>query len=74
MLEHLHIPVASIAARKNSVMTEQLARRCRPRIAALFDEYAASDLRVRLADTGIKVLGGEEGVLEAASVENGRLY
>ena len=69
VLEHLHIPVASIAARKNSVMTEQLARRCRPRIAALFDEYAASDLRVRLADTGIKVLGGEEGVLEAASVE-----
>jgi 1-deoxy-D-xylulose-5-phosphate reductoisomerase len=69
VLEHLSIPVASLAAGKNSVMMEQLARRCRPRIAALFDENAAADLRVRLADTDIKVLGGEDGVLEAASVE-----
>lgn len=69
VLEHLSIPVASLAAGKNSVMMEQLARRCRPRIAALFDEKAATDLRVRLADTDIKVLGGEDGVLEAASIE-----
>lgn len=69
VLEHLNIPIASLAAGKNSKMMERLARRCKPRLAAVFDENAAADLRVRLADTDIKVLGGQEGVIEAASVE-----
>ncbi len=69
VLEHLNIPIASLAAGKNSIMMERLARRCKPRLAAVFDENAAADLRVRLADTDIKVLGGQEGVIEAASVE-----
>jgi len=69
VLEKLNIPVASLAAGKNHAEMERLARRCRPRVAALFDEAAARELKTALADTGIKVLGGEEGVLEAASVE-----
>jgi len=69
VLEHMNIPVASLAACKNHAEMERLARRCRPRVAALFDEAAAKELRSALADTDIKVLGGEEGVLEAASVE-----
>ena len=55
VLEHLDIPIASLAAGKNSVMMEHLARRCKPRLVALFNEEAI-DLRVRLADTNIKVL------------------
>lgn len=65
----MNIPVASLAAGKNHAEMERLARRCRPRVAALFDEAAAKELRLALADTDIKVLGGEEGVIEAASVE-----
>lgn len=69
VLEHLDIPIASLAAGKNSVMMEHLARRCKPRLVALFNEEAAADLRVRLADTNIKVLGGQQGVIEAALVK-----
>ena len=34
------------------------------------DEKAASDLRVRLADTDIRVASGQEGLLEAAALES----
>ena len=51
------------ASRSSSEMSD-LARRFFPRIIAMADEKAAKDLRVRLADTDIKVLSGEEGILE----------
>lgn len=70
VLERLNIPVASLAAGNNHSEMELLARRCRPRVAALFDESAAKELKTALADTDIRVLGGEEGVIEAASVES----
>jgi 1-deoxy-D-xylulose-5-phosphate reductoisomerase len=65
--ERLNIRVSALAAFSDSALIESQARRFRPDIAALFDEKAAADLKIRLADTGVKVLGGEEGVIEAAS-------
>ena len=47
---------------------EEQARRFRPRLAVLTDEAAARDLTVRLADTGTKVLGGPQGLEEAAAL------
>jgi len=61
--------ITALAAGQNVTALEAQARRFRPKIAALFDEKAAADLRVRLADTDITVLGGEAGVLKAASAE-----
>ncbi len=43
--------------------TEAAARRFKPRFVAMADETAASELRVRLGDTDVKVLSGQEGIL-----------
>ena len=43
-------PVAGLAACSNVAVMEEQIRRHRPRLAALFDEEAAADLRVRTAD------------------------
>ena len=64
---HLGIPVAAIAARRDTALLERQARQFRPRIAAVFDEDAAADLRVRLADTDVRVLPGMDGLMEAAA-------
>lgn len=63
---NLNIKVMALAARSNVVLMEEQARRFRPALAALESEEAARDLRTRLADTGIKVVGGKAGVMEAA--------
>ena len=67
--EHLGLEVCALAAGKRARELEEAARRFRPRLAVLYDEAAAADLRVRLADTGTKVLSGMGGLLEAASME-----
>ena len=58
----------ALAANSSAERMEEQARRYRPVIAALADERAAADLRVRLADTNVHVLSGLEGVLEAAAL------
>ena len=60
------IKITALAAGRNIKILEEQARRYKPETATVFDEAAAKDLAVRLADTGIKVLSGEEGVCEAA--------
>ena len=60
--------VAAITVDKSVELAEAQARRFRPRLAAAADEKAAADLRLRLADTQVKVLSGREGLLEAASL------
>lgn len=59
--------VLALAAGKNIKLLESQARRFMPQIVAVYDAAAASDLKAALRDTGIKVLSGEEGVIEAAS-------
>ena len=65
---HLGIPVAAIAARSDIALLERQAREFRPRLAAVFDEDAAADLRVKLADTPTEVLAGMDGLMEAAAL------
>ena len=66
--EKLHIGVAALAARSSVKLLEEQARRFSPSLVSVFDESAARDLRVRLADTGIRVVSGEGGLLEAAAL------
>lgn len=62
--------VAALTANSSVKLMEQQARQCKPELAVLMDETAAADLRVRLADTNVKVLGGMGGLLEAAAVQS----
>ncbi|WP_418725751.1 1-deoxy-D-xylulose-5-phosphate reductoisomerase [Dysosmobacter sp.] len=64
--EQMGLRVAAITARSSVDRVEEQVRKFRPSLAVLTDEAAARDLAVRLADTGTKVIGGPEGLLEAA--------
>ena len=60
--------VAAITVNKSAELAEAQARQFRPKLVVAANEAAAADLRVRLADTNIKVLSGQEGLLEAAAL------
>ena len=61
--------VAAITAHGSVDAMEAQIRKFRPGLAALADEAAAADLRVRVADTSTRVLGGEEGVCACAAAD-----
>ena len=65
--EYLGIPVTALAANRKIDMVEEQARRLKPEFVAIYDENAANDLRIRLADTDIKVGSGMAGLIEAAA-------
>lgn len=65
--KRLNLRIKALAAGKNVTEMENAAREFSPELVALYDERAADDLRARLADTPIKVLGGADGVLAVAS-------
>ncbi len=61
--------VTAITANSNAARMEAQIRRFRPKAAALSDETAAKDLKSRVADTGTKILCGEDGVCECAAMD-----
>ena len=68
--EHAGFEVVCLAAHSNAKLLESQARKFRPAVVALVDETAAKDLKVRLADTDIRVLPGMDGVCECAAFED----
>ena len=66
--EQMGLRVAALTAHASAERMEEQARRYQPRLAVLTDAVAARDLAVRLADTDVKVVGGFEGLLEAATL------
>lgn len=58
--------VTALAAGSNVELLEKQAREFKPLSVAVFNENAAKDLAVRLADTDIKVLSSADGVCEIA--------
>lgn len=61
--------ITAIAANTNVSAAEKIAREFKPKIAAMFDESAAKELKLALSDTDVKVLSGAEGVEEAAAAD-----
>lgn len=64
----LGFSVGALTAHKSVDLLEQQARQFKPKLVALIDPAAVADLKVRLADTDIRVLSGQEGVEEAATL------
>ncbi len=63
------LQVVALAAGSNVERMEQQIREFRPSVVAMWSEKACEDLKVRVADTGVKVLCGMEGLLEIAVLE-----
>ena len=64
----LDLPVRAITAYRSVKLLEEQARQFRPELAVCVDETAAAELKTRLADTSVRVLSGEKGLLEAAAL------
>ena len=63
---HQQYTVTALAAHSNAVLLEEQIREFRPRAAALFDEAAARDLRIRVADLDVEILSGMDGLCALA--------
>ena len=71
--EKMNIRVSAISANKNFKRVEEQARKFKPAAVAMADEYAATELKTRLADTDIKVYSGEAGICEMIKSEKKQL-
>ena len=60
--------VGALTANSNVERMEEQARQFLPKLAVMMDEKAAADLKVRLADTPVRVAARMEGLLEAAEL------
>ena len=60
--------VAAITANTSIEKLEAQAREFHPALVAVYDENACADLRIRLADTGIRIVSGMDGLIEAATL------
>ncbi len=56
--------VSAISANKNFLRVEEQARKFNVNSVAMADEFAAKELKVRLADMPIKIYCGENGICE----------
>ncbi|MBR0351601.1 MAG: 1-deoxy-D-xylulose-5-phosphate reductoisomerase [Oscillospiraceae bacterium] len=65
--EDRNIRVTALSANRSTSLLEEQARKLRPELVAVYDEAAAKDFRIAVADTGIRVVSGMEGLLEAAA-------
>lgn len=61
------IQVTALAAGSNISLLEEQIREFGPRIACVWDEARAAELRVRVADLDVKVLSGMDGLIRAAT-------
>ncbi len=62
--------VEVITGNRNTRLLELQAREFKPKLVCAADETCANELRTKLADMDIKVLGGKESIKEAAAFEN----
>ena len=59
--------VAALTVNSSAALAEEQARKFSPDLLVAADETAAADLKIRLADTSVKVLGGQSALEEAAA-------
>ena len=64
--EHQDIEVVALAAGRNVSLLEEQIREFKPRLAVLWEDKDALDLKERVKDLPVTVLSGMEGLLEIA--------
>lgn len=68
--ENGDIEVLGIAAGSNIQLLERQIREFHPRIAAVWTEEKAMELRTRIADTDTKVAAGMDGLIQVSTMED----
>ena len=62
----LGLGITALSAYGQIDLLEAQIREFKPKLAAVFDESKAAELRIKTADTGTKILSGMDGLLEIA--------
>lgn len=60
--------VAALAAGSNITLLEQQIRQYRPRLAAVWDEKRAAQLKTAVADLDVRIVSGMDGMIEAVTL------
>lgn len=68
--DKMNYEVKALTANSDYRKLEEQIRKYKPVKAALADEKAAAELKIRTADTSVKILSGPEGVSECAAEES----
>ena len=69
IIDNLKIPVAALTAGTSVERMAQQCRKYRPKLAVMASKEAAMQLQAALPDLSIRISWGEEGLIEAASIE-----
>lgn len=70
--EYKGISIEALSAYSNIDLLEKQAREFLPKLVCVVDERKAKDLKIKLADTDIKVVTGTQGLNEAATVSDAK--
>ncbi len=63
------LQVTALSAGSNISMLEEQIREFKPIYAVVYEEEKAKELKIKVVDTGVKVLSGMEGLLTIASMK-----
>jgi len=69
IIDHLGIRVAALTAGSSVDRMAEQCRKYRPRLAVMASKEAADALREKIADLPVRVFWGEEGLIEAATID-----
>ena len=69
VIEALGLQISALTANRSADILEEQCRKFRPRLAVCMDPAAAETLKIKLADTCVKVSAGMEGLIEAATLD-----
>ncbi len=64
------LKIKVLAAGSNVELIEKQIREFKPEIAVLYKADKANELKIKTADTGVKVLSGMDGMIEAATFDD----
>ena len=67
--EHIGMSVAALTANRQTDLLEQQVRRLKPKFAAVYDEQAAKEFKIAVADMDVRIGSGMEGLIEAATMD-----
>ena len=70
--EYKGISIEAMSAHSNIDLLEKQAREFKPKLVCLTNEEKARDLKIKLADTDIKVVSGKDGLNEAATIDSAK--
>lgn len=71
--ENQDIEVCALAAGSNIARLEQQIREFRPRLAAVWSEEKARELKIRTADLPVEIVSGMEGLIQVAVLEEAEI-